>query len=360
MTMLPFLLFKGSKGGRVNYTRYWVKVPIAPAPDGDNGPSKKAPADDDANTEAVALDIIFPKAGYQADKPTFMILHGLSGGSTEPYVLDLARRATREGHTVAVMINRGLMKTPVKSHDIFHGSRTSDVGCAADALNHALYGRSRFEGSTNDNNKSKIVMVGFSMGGFIASNYAAKSKENSGLAGALSFSGSLCSAKNIPVQDCPASKHSAAVWQPALAWALKATIVKPNNAKFLEKGITLQEVEATKSVFDIDRELVCKYHGYKTVYDYYEDMSAAGSGDEKGLKRLHDTKTPLLSVHAVDDPIAIFEVMLQNEVARTENVMLLATKHGGHIGWPIGWFPSKNRWNFMMDIAMEFASEVVV
>jgi predicted alpha/beta-fold hydrolase len=364
LTMWPFLVFKGSRGGRVAYKRYWVKVPAAPAPDGEHGPSKKAKApsssskdnsNDDVDVEAVALDIVFPKEGHQADKPTFLILHGLNGGSTEPYVLDLARRATREGHTVAVMINRGLMKTPLRGYESFHGARTSDVGCAVDALHHALYGQ---KPTTTMNSNSKIVLVGFSMGAIIAANYAAKSTYHSGLAGALCFSGTLSSSKNL--LDCPAGRHSASVWQPALAWALKGTIIKPNMAKFLAKGITVKDIEAVNSVNDIDTKLVCKYNGYKTVYDYYEDMSAGGSGDEKGLARLNGTKIPLLAVHAIDDPIAIFETMLEDEISKTDNVMLLATKHGGHIGWPTGLFPSKNRWNFMVDIAMEFASEVVV
>ena len=354
LTLWPFLMFKGSKGGRVPYKRYWITVPAAPAPDGETGPSKKAPQGD-ANAEAVALDIVFPKDGYQPNKPTFLILHGLSGGSTEPYVLDLARKATKEGHTVAVMINRGLMKTPIQGYETFHGARTSDVGCTVDALHQALYGTSRYD-TSNTSETSKIVLVGFSMGGIIASNYAAKSKEHSGLAGVVSFSGTLSTAKNLT--DCPASTHSATVWQPALAWALKGTIIKPSLPKFLKKGLTIQEVENTQSVRDIDTQLVCKYNGYKTVYDYYEDMSAGGLGDGKGLKRLDGTKIPLLTVHAIDDPIAIFEVMLQDEIATTENVMLLATKHGGHIGWPTGMFPTKNRWSFMVDIALEYASEV--
>jgi len=361
LTMWPFLMFKGSKGGRVAYQRYWVKVPAAPAPDGEDGPSKKAPKDNssssniDVDVEAVALDLVFPKEGYQPEKPTFLILHGLNGGSTEPYVLDLARRATREGHTVAVMINRGLMKTPLRGYESFHGARTSDVGCAVDALHHALYGQAPTATATNN---SKIVLVGFSMGAIIAANYAAKSKDKSGLAGALCFSGTLSSAKNL--LECPAGQHSASVWQPALAWALKGTIIKPNMAKFLTRGITVKDIEDVNSVNDIDTKLVTKYNGYKTVYEYYEDMSAGGSGDEKGLARLNGTKIPLLAVHAIDDPIAIFEVMLEDEISKTDNVMLLATKHGGHIGWPTGLFPSKNRWNFMVDIAMEFASEVAV
>jgi len=364
LTMAPFLMFKGSIGGRVNYKRYWVRVPDAPAPDGDEGPSKTAPpVGDDDTAEAVALDIIFPEEGYREDKPTFLVLHGLNGGSTEPYVLDLARRAPKEGHTVAVMINRGLMKTPMRGDSLFHGARTSDVGCAVDALHRALYGTSRFDDDDDDDSKSspkkkksKIVLVGFSMGGIIAANYAAKSGPNSGLAGAVSFSGMLCVAKNILAT--PSGKHSEKVWQTALAWALKATICKPNMGRFVRRGITVRDVEAVASVHDIDAQLVCRYNGFDTVRDYYRDMSAGGAGDEHGLRRLKGTKIPLLAVHAIDDPIGIYESALADEVPETDHVMLLATKHGGHIGWPTGMLPSKNRWNFMIEIALEFAAEV--
>lgn len=352
LTLWPFLMFKGSKGGRVPYKRYWIKVPAAPAPDGESGPSKTPPKDD-KDAEAVALDIVFPKDGHDADKAVFLVLHGLSGGSTEPYVLDLARWATKHGHTVAVMINRGLMKTPIRGRETFHGARTSDVGCTIDALHKALYGTSRFE-TTKQN--SKIVLVGFSMGAIIASNYAAKSGIHSGVAGALAFSGCFSTSKNVT--GCKASEHSHHLWQPALAWALKGTIVKPSMAKFVQAGVTRKEVEEVKSILDIDTKLVCKYNGYKQVFDYYEDMSAGGRGDEAGLKRLGNTKIPLLAVHAIDDPISIFEVCLQEEISKTDNVILLATKHGGHIGWPSGLRPAKNRWNFMVDIAMEYAAEV--
>ena len=81
LTLMPFLLFKGSKGGKVPYQRFWVRAPSAPAPDGDEGPAKAVTGTEE--DEAVALDIVFPKEGYQKDKPTFLILHGLNGGSTE-------------------------------------------------------------------------------------------------------------------------------------------------------------------------------------------------------------------------------------------------------------------------------------
>ena len=267
-------------------------------------------------------------------------------------MLDLARRATREGHTVAVMVNRGLMKTPLKGSESFHGARTSDVSAAVSTLLFGLGG----EKLNSTKPKTQIVLVGFSMGGIIAANYAAKSKEFSGLAGALSFSGTLCSEKML--LPCPSAAVSLSVWQPLLAWGLKATIIKPNMSKFARRGLVAADVEKCKTVLDIDADLVTKYHGYSDVKEYYGDMSAAGSGDEKGMERLKGTKIPLLAVHAIDDPIAIYEVALADKITETENVMLLATRHGGHIGWPKGIFPSKNRWNFMMDVAMDFASAV--
>lgn len=323
-------------------------MPAAKMPDGPDGPSKQPGAEDD---EAVALDMAFPADGHRADRPTFLVLHGLNGGSTEPYVLDLVRRANKEGHTVAVMIARGLMKTPVRGMESFTGSRTSDVAASVDVLLHALGGEKR---STGPPKKTSLVLVGFSMGGIIAANYTAKAKAESGLAGAVCFSGTLSSEQMLLPNR--AGDHSLSLWQPVLAYGLKGTIVKPNEAKLGIRGVTAEEVETIRTVVDIDTKLVCKYHGFATVQDYYEDMSAGGRGDAKGIARLSGAKVPLVVVHAIDDPIAIYEVALAEHIPKTENVLLLATKHGGHIGWPTGWTPTNQRWGYMVDIAMEFAS----
>jgi hypothetical protein len=67
--------------------------------------------------EANALDIAFPsinnRAEHFAHKPFFVILHGLNGGSDEEYVKQLVHQQVAKGSTVAVMIARGLMGTPI-------------------------------------------------------------------------------------------------------------------------------------------------------------------------------------------------------------------------------------------------------
>ena len=62
--------------------------------------------DDD---EYLALDIAFPFSGHDPTKPVYMVLHGLNGGSSEGYVLDLTERRLAEGSTVVVMVSNRAM-----------------------------------------------------------------------------------------------------------------------------------------------------------------------------------------------------------------------------------------------------------
>eukprot|EP00592_Proboscia_alata_P000304 CAMPEP_0194375738 /NCGR_PEP_ID=MMETSP0174-20130528/24301_1 /TAXON_ID=216777 /ORGANISM="Proboscia alata, Strain PI-D3" /LENGTH=60 /DNA_ID=CAMNT_0039156155 /DNA_START=386 /DNA_END=565 /DNA_ORIENTATION=- len=54
--------------------------------------------------EAVALDIAFPSGGTEPNKPVLLVLHGLNGGSKEPYVLGLVRCANAQSMTAVVLI----------------------------------------------------------------------------------------------------------------------------------------------------------------------------------------------------------------------------------------------------------------
>ena len=95
-TGIPFLLNPTVQ--MPSYHRLWV-------------PSREDPI------EAVALDIAFPFEGeaaiHRTDKTFYLVLHGLNGGSNEEYVKEFVNRQVAQGCTVAVMIARGLMGTPI-------------------------------------------------------------------------------------------------------------------------------------------------------------------------------------------------------------------------------------------------------
>lgn len=66
---------------------------------------------------------------------------------------------------------------------------------------------------------------------------------------------------------------------------------------------------------------------------------------------------PHLLLQAFDDPISTWRSVASNDpsdslypwnlVQNQENVVLLLTEKGGHVGWPIGWCP--NSWKYMND-----------
>lgn len=62
---------------------------------------------------------------------------------------------------------------------LFHGARTSDVRYSVRVLRKTLPA------------ETPLAMVGYSMGGIVASNYAALSGDNSGLSCCVSMSGSF-------------------------------------------------------------------------------------------------------------------------------------------------------------------------
>jgi hypothetical protein len=65
--------------------------------------------------EFVALDISFPpKVGHDWQKPLYLVLHGLNGGSKEGYVIDFCHERNKEGSTCVVLIARGLGDTPIQ------------------------------------------------------------------------------------------------------------------------------------------------------------------------------------------------------------------------------------------------------
>ena len=88
--------------------------------------------------EVLALDIAFPASGHDPTKPMYMVLHGINGGSKEDYTKDLVWRRTKANSTVVVMISRGLMDTPLRGFNIFHGARWSDAHETAQALRTAM------------------------------------------------------------------------------------------------------------------------------------------------------------------------------------------------------------------------------
>ena len=84
-------------------------------------------------------------------------------------------------------------------------------------------------------------------------------------------------------------------------------------------------------------------------------------------KKIGRIAIPLLIVQAFDDPVSTWRnvaansgLMHPSNLVQTGkgNLLLLLTRVGGHVGWPMGWWPSKYQWQFMSTIVSSFVEAI--
>ena len=111
------------------------------------------------------------------------------------------------------------------------------------------------------------------------------------------------------------------------------------------------------------------YLGYDSLTDFYKEMSAIVPEQEFQSAQQEDCgdsctprrqiPIPHLVLQAMDDPLSTWRsnaaddptsvLYPSNLVADNaqKNVVVLLTATGGHVGWPMGWWP--HSWEFMND-----------
>jgi hypothetical protein len=104
------------------------------------------------------------------------------------------------------------------------------------------------------------------------------------------------------------------------------------------------------------------YNGYDNLTHFYTEMCALPPGNTTH----NHIAIPHLVLQAFDDPISTWRSIAANDPSdplhpwtlvnqNQENVLLLLTETGGHVGWPMGWWP--NSWKYMNDyVATGFVS----
>jgi predicted alpha/beta-fold hydrolase len=125
---------------------------------------------------------------------------------------------------------------------------------------------------------------------------------------------------------------------------------------------------------ELDRYAVVAYNNFDNLRHYYSEMSALGDIPQQNYKDAHykggkfqKIAIPFCAVHALDDPLITWRTVADNDgfmkpenlvKSGSGNVMILLTKAGGHVGWPMGFFPFVEKWKWMSDVAMSFADAV--
>ncbi|APJ02833.1 hydrolase [Silvanigrella aquatica] len=247
----------------------------------------------------------------QTDKPLLVLLHGLEGSSSSPYIQRLMKQALNLDFRSVCMHFRGcggVINQQVKS---YHAGETEDFKFFLKYL-------------AQKSNFNFVYAVGFSLGGNVLLKYLGENPSSTFIKSAVAVSVPFELADSAESMNKGVSK----LYQWWLLRCLKESLIEKGN---LEKiGISKAELLGMKNFWEFDDKVTAKINGFINVHDYYKKSSSR--------QFLNNITTPTLIIHSCDDPFMSPSCIPKpEEISR--QVQLELNSNGGHIGFISGKIP---------------------
>ncbi len=255
--------------------------------------------------DKIALEYSTPE-GWTPDKPTVFMLHGLCGSHKSTYLVRMARKLNRLGIRAVRMNLRGCGSGKGLSRNIYHS------GCSDDL-------RAAIEYVKNETPDSKLILIGFSLGGNIVLKLAAElgfENNDSLVDHVIGVSPPVDLESSVTLLDADINKMYARYFMHHLL-----TEVSERHKQFPD--IVMPEFPTPLNFYLFEKLYICPMAGFSSNTEYYDMCSSA--------PRVHRIRIPCHILFAQDDPI-IDHRALEN-YSMPENVKVTVTNHGGHMGF---------------------------
>ena len=231
-----------------------------------------------------------------------VLVHGMEGSGASPYMRGMAAAAVRAGFAVHRFHMRSCGDSGRRCPTLYHAGLTSDL--------RFVLQRFREEG------RPPAFLVGFSLGGNVALKLAGELSDQAGelISGACGVSTPL---------DLEAA-----------ARCLQKPVNRIYDRRFVERmrkrlcatgRYRKSDFAGVRSVVDVDERITAPSFGFGTAANYYRTQSALGY--------VAGIRIPSLLVQAKDDPLVPFEAFETGQVLSNPKIRVLATDHGGHLGF---------------------------
>lgn len=239
--------------------------------------------------------------------PVLIILHGLTGCAGSNNVVGLGAKAAARGFSVVrADLRNASGDTP--SVGIGHAGRSEDLVALIEHVRHRQPG-------------DPIAVVGFSLGG----NVTLKTAGEYGAAAPAELS--AVAAISVPIDldaactriDSPGNRG----YRDYFLRRLGRT-VKRRRARAPQLYGAL-ELEGIRTLRGFDNAVVAPTCGFDDAEHYYRTCSA--------IRYVADITVPTLVVQAQDDPFIPFNAFDDERLTGNSAIRLLATRHGGHVGF---------------------------
>mgnify|MGYP000857340403 FL=1 len=237
-----------------------------------------------------------------------IVLHGLEGSSSRPYIRGMARALSRSGWDVLAWNFRGCSGEPNRNLRFYHMGDTEDIHTV---IRHALttytYGT--------------MVLVGFSMGGNVILKYLAEKGES--LVPAVRAAATFSVPCDLPAAAARMDRPSNALYTMRFLVMLGDKIRE--KARRFPELIDDRAISRMRTFREFDEVYTAPIHGFASAEDYWARSAS------KPL--LHAIPIPTLLVNAFDDPFLTPSCFPYDEARANSHFYLEVPPNGGHVGF---------------------------
>lgn len=246
------------------------------------------------------------------DTPLVIVLHGLEGHTRRRYVTQAFSSLQSVGLQSVGLNFRGCSGSPNLSSKAYHSGETEDLLFITRVL------RSRFPGRP-------LMALGFSLGGNVLLKFLGETgDEYLDAAAVVSVPYDLSAGADSLESDVMARIYT--------MYFMRSLIQKMRaKQQILSASIDFESLSENLSIRDFDEMVTSKLHGFTNAADYYERSSSS--------QYISSITTPSLLIHSEDDPFLPPSKVPKLEIKRNQNLRLLLTQKGGHVGFIEGSHP---------------------
>lgn len=244
------------------------------------------------------VEVLVESQRPAAPRGDIVLIHGLEGSSNSGYQRSISVAALRAGYSVHRLNMRGCGGTELRCNTLYHAGLTGDLLLFLRQLG------------------APAFLIGFSLGGNVALKLAGELGES-----ATSLIHGVCAVSAaIDLAACarrihqPDNRYYERRFVRAMLTRLRAT------RRYPEKDLA-----GLRSVFAIDDRFTAPSFGFGTAENYYSTQSA--------LRFVGAIRVPTLLIHAKDDTFVPYAALESDVVRRNPCIQVLATEHGGHVGF---------------------------
>ena len=231
-----------------------------------------------------------------------VLVHGLEGSGTAGYMRSLAGAALRAGFAAHRFHLRTCGGTEGLCQTLYHAGLTSDLLAVLRELR-----------SESD---APRFLVGFSLGGNVVLKLAGELGESARgmIQGVCAVSAPL----DLAMCSRALARRENRLYERRFVRGMRARLAATGRYR-------PAEFDGLGSVMEIDDRITAPSFGFGNAANYYRTQSA--------LRFLDGIRVPALLIHSRDDTLAPFASCEAEAVRRNPRIRLIATEHGGHLGF---------------------------